>query len=113
MPWCVLHITPSDTSILLVKDIIQFTSNKMCLWAKNNLLPSVFRNYYKLNAEMHNLQTRQAGQLHNIKKTKTVMGDKTIKVSGAKIYKTLPDYLIGSSSASRFKRQLCSFYIHV
>ena len=68
-------------------------------------MPSVFQNYYKTVNQTHNHCTRQSKKLHVVK-TRTKMGEKSMRIIGAKMFNNLQTNITECKSVQSFKQKL-------
>ena len=68
-------------------------------------LPEIFSDYYISRENIHSIFTRNRKQIH-IKKTKTNFGSKANKITGAKLYNSLPPHIKESKTVKSFKKNL-------
>jgi hypothetical protein len=72
---------------------------------RNNILPEIFNEYYKLNSEIICRTTRQSSMIF-IPKWRLEIGSKSIKCHGAQLWNDLPNELKIKTSAGTFKKGL-------
>ena len=78
---------------------------------RNNLLPSIFDDYFIMRSQIHRRQTRFAHQL-NIIYAKSNYGNNTLRYKGTKLYNNLPEEFKQTSSLEKnFKRKVKKHYI--
>ncbi len=96
-----------DLNVLLVQDIyntsfVQFIHNQ-----KNNLLPDIFKNYFKPIPEIHYHNTRHSNKLF-LDHKRTEQGKLMTNYRGTLIWNNLPNTIIAIEKTASFKR----FYIN-
>ena len=91
---------------------VQFSQANLLLVCKqrNNLLPEIFKDYFKVRNEIHDINVRNSNKLHVIK-TKTNQGNKMFKTKGASLYNSLPDEFLNIKTISNFKKRVKQFFI--
>ena len=78
-----------------------------CLW---NFVPIHLKNYFKVNNDVHNYNTRQRRNIHP-NKTNLVLGGRTFKNSGRLAFNSLPSEIKEASSLAIFKCLLKGHFI--
>ena len=73
-----------------------------------NTLPILFHNYFKLNSNVHDHNTRQKEMLHSIKFDNSY-GKRVIKYKGCMLWSKLPSVLRLYSSKNYFKKKVKIF----
>ena len=73
-----------------------------------NTLPILFHNYFKLNSNVHDHNTRQKEMLHSIKFDNSY-GRRVIKYKGCMLWNKLPSMLRLYSNKTYFKRKVKIF----
>ena len=68
------------------------------------------KNYFKVNNDVHNYNTRQRRNIHP-NKTNLVLGGRTFKNSGRLVFNSLPSKIKEASSLAIFKRLLKGHFI--
>ena len=71
----------------------------------NGDVPCAFENYYSAINEMHSYKTRHSNKLH-VLKTRTRMGEESIKVIGAKMYNNLPQSIVECKTKQSFRHKM-------
>ena len=72
--------------------------------------PIYLKNYFKVNSDVHNYNTRQRRNIHP-NKTNLVLGERTFKNSGCLAFNSLPSKIKEASSLEIFKRLLKGHFI--
>jgi len=93
----------SELELLKCKDIHSFFLAVFVFKQQHCMLPSIFKDYYKVCAERGTRPTRQSNDLY-VKKYRTTGGQKSSKYVGAKIWNGLDDRIKESTSVSVFKK---------
>ena len=75
-----------------------------------NFVPIYLKNYFKVNNDVHNYNTRQRRNIHP-NKTNLVLGGRTFKNSGRLVFNSLPSKIKEASSLAIFKRLLKGYFI--
>ena len=75
-----------------------------------NFVPIYLKNYFKVNNDVHNYNTRQRRNIHP-NKTNLVLGGRTFKNSGRLAFNLLPSEIKEASSLAIFKRLLKGHFI--
>ena len=75
-----------------------------------NFVPIYLKNYFKVNNDVHNYNTRQRRNIHP-NKTNLVLGRRTFKNSGRLAFNSLPSEIKEASSLAIFKRLLKGHFI--
>ena len=75
-----------------------------------NFVPIYLKNYFKVNNDVHNYNTRQRRNIHP-NKTNLVLGGRTFKNSGRLAFNSLPSRIKEASSLAIFKRLLKGHFI--
>ena len=88
-------------NVLVIADIYKLQVAQFMYKFSNNLLPSVFDQYFVTNASVHGYNTRQSSRLH-IYRVATKIRQNSIKFAGPKIWNTLPEDMISVPSLSVF-----------
>ena len=70
-----------------------------------NLLPDIFQQYYKLNRDTRNINTRQINDLY-VPKMRTNTGVLALKCHGAKLWNNLDEEVKNVPSKFKFKRKV-------
>ncbi len=92
----------SDLSILTIKDIFKLQVAQFVFKQTGNCLPSIFIKYYTTNAQVHRYRTRQVDRLH-VPISRTTHAVKSIKVTGVKVFNSLPLYIMNRLSINSCK----------
>ena len=74
------------------------------------MLPNVFNNYFINRNDIHNSNTRNAHKIE-IPRMKKLIGDKTLRVKGAKLYNALPNNICVVESIDNFTRKIITYFI--
>ena len=90
--------------MLQVQDIFRSRVAQFVHKCLNGRIPGVFQNYYKTVNQLHNHRTRQSQKLH-VAKTRTKIGEKSVKIIGAKMYNDLPEHITDCKTDKSFKNK--------
>ena len=101
---------------LKIQDIHTLHTGIFMYKYSQNQLPSLFRNIYNLNSNIHTYPTRRSSDYH-LENPKIILAQKSIRHNGPDIWNTLPTHLRQCSSLfsfkALFKKELLSKYQHV
>ena len=96
----ILHF---DLEILKVHDIYKYQIHKFVYESIKEHSIKQFHNYYTMNYNIHQINTRQQNQIHR-SITKTQYGLNSLKVYGARLWNSLPIEFQQSKSLATFKK---------
>ena len=95
---------------LKLHDIHSFQLGFFMFSFKNSTLPSKFNNFFLMNSQIHNYNTRNAHSFH-LPLCRTNTRQFSIYFQGPKFYNSLNSAITGSSSSASFKRKLKEFLL--
>ena len=95
--------------ILKVEELYQLNVLIFVYKQQNKKLPIIFENLYKQNCSMRERITRQDTNIY-VNNYKTTFGEKTLQVTGAKLWNKLPDSIRNSSSLGFFIRKVKHYF---
>ena len=106
------HTGPIFKELKLLKfhDIHSFQLGIFMFSFKNSTLPSKFNNFFVLNSQIHNYNTRNA-QFFRLPLCRTNTRKFSIYFQGPKFYNSLNSDITSSSSSASFKRKLKEFLL--
>ena len=96
----ILHF---DLEILKVHDIYKYQIHKFVYESVKKHSIEQFHNYYTMNYNIHQINTRQLNQIHR-SNTKTQYGLNSLKNYGARLWNSLPKEFQKSKSLATFKK---------
>ena len=76
----------------------------------NKGLPESFQNFFKLNKDLHNYNTRSAFQVHK-QRVRTNYKKYSTEYKGTQIWNNLPDDIKDSNSLNIFKKNIRKYYL--
>ena len=88
--------------VLKVVDVFNLSLIQLVYKQRNGLLPDVFKDYFKCRRDVHNVNTRNAHKLVEIKAINN-HGRSTLKYKGAKHYNELPNSVLECNTLNAFK----------
>ena len=100
-----------ELNLLKIQDIFELQIQKFTHKQQLDLLPSIFQNYFKLRCDVHNINTRQANDLH-LPKFKTETGKKLVKYYGTMIYGNLDNSIKNLKSIASFAKHIKSMIMN-
>ena len=101
-PTVLLH---KDLKLLQIHDIISLFHLVFVYQQQNNHLPEIFSNYFTARENLHSRNIRNRKDLH-VNHSRNNYGEKSIKVTGAKLYNTLPQNMKDSKTLCLFKKRV-------
>ena len=87
---------------LKVNDIHTLQTATFMFKYTSNLLPSIFRNFYTTNLNVHSYPTRHANDYH-LNNPKLILAQKSIRHHGSEVWNNLPNHIKNSKSLYSFK----------
>ena len=90
-------------NLLQITDIASLFQLSFVYNHRQGNFPEFFSDYYISRENIHNIFTRNRKQIH-LKKTKTNIGSKSIKITGATLYNSLPSHVKDSRTIKSFKK---------
>ena len=101
-PTVLLH---KDLKLLQIYDIISLFHLVFVYKQQNIPLPEIFSNYFTARENLHTKNIRNRNDLH-VNQSRNNYGDKSIKVTGAKLYNRLPLNMKDSKTLCIFKKRV-------
>lgn len=77
----------------------------------SNKLPAVFSNYFTLNQDVHDYNTRSTGNLH-LTRVRTLRGARNIKFKASQLWNNIPDTLKSIQTVRMFKKCLKQYLLN-
>ncbi len=97
--------------MFLVQDIYNTSIAQFTHYQKNNLLPDIFKNYFKHISEIHCHTTIHSNKLF-LDRKRTEQGKLMTNYRGTLIWNNLPNTITAIEKTALFKRQTKIFYIN-
>ncbi len=101
-PTVLLH---KDLKLLQMHDIVLLFYLVLVYQQQNNHLPEIFSYYFTVRENLHTRNIRNGKDLH-VNQSRNNYGDKSIKVTGAKLYNRLPQNMKDSKTLCIFKKRV-------
>ena len=100
----------NELNILKCEDIHKLFVGIFVYKQQNNLLPTIFSNYFHARNNIHNIQTRNSERLF-VPRCRLKTCQKSIKFAGVKIWNSIPQDIIGAPKLNNFKYKYKKFLI--
>ena len=102
-----MHTNPlfHQLKILKVDDINVLQTSLFMFKYKKEALPTIFRNYFTYNRNIHSYPTRTRNNIH-LHNPKILLAHKSLRHHGPDIWNTLPDFMKEISHLNCFKRNM-------